>query len=59
MRTPKVSLAAGLDLANVVVQLLGLDPGSTISYRIVAENSSGTTTTPTATFTTRPASSGR
>ena len=54
-RTPVISLAAGLDLANVVVQLLGLDPGSIISYRIVAENSAGTTTTPTGTITTPPA----
>jgi Ca2+-binding RTX toxin-like protein len=53
-RTPVISLAAGLDLANVLVQLLGLDPGSIISYRIVAENSSGTTTTPTATISTPP-----
>ena len=58
LRTPTVSLAAGLDLANVIVQLLGLDPGSVISYRIVAQNSSGTTTTPTATISTPPASSG-
>lgn len=46
MRTPTISLAAGLDLADIVVQLLGLDPGSIIDYRIVAENSAGTTTTP-------------
>jgi Ca2+-binding RTX toxin-like protein len=58
MRTPKISLAAGLDLANLVVQLLGLDPGSTIGYRVVAENAAGTTVTPTATISTPPASSG-
>jgi Ca2+-binding RTX toxin-like protein len=57
LSTPKISLAAGTDLANVLVQLLGLEPGSVISYRIVAENSAGTTTTPTATITTPPASS--
>jgi Ca2+-binding RTX toxin-like protein len=57
--TPKISLPAGLDLADVAVQLLGLDPGSVISYRIVAENSAGTTTTPTATLTTPPAGFGR
>jgi Ca2+-binding RTX toxin-like protein len=57
-RTPVISLAAGLDLSNVLVRLLGLDPGSIIEYRIVATNSSGTTTTPTATISTPPASSG-
>jgi Ca2+-binding RTX toxin-like protein len=51
-RTPAVSLAAGLDLADVLVSLLGLDPGTNFTYRIVAENSAGTTTGPTATFTT-------
>jgi Ca2+-binding RTX toxin-like protein len=56
LKTPKVSLAAGADLANVVVQLLGLDPGSVISYRVVAENSAGKTVTPTATLTTPPSS---
>jgi Ca2+-binding RTX toxin-like protein len=54
LRTPTISLAAGLDLADIVVQLLGLDPGSIINYRIVAENSAGTTTTPTGTITTPP-----
>jgi Ca2+-binding RTX toxin-like protein len=55
LKSPKVSIAAGADLANVVVQLLGLEPGSAISYRIVAENSAGKTATPTATITTPPA----
>lgn len=58
LRTPKISLAAGTDLEKVIVQLLGLDPGSVISYRIVAENSAGTTTTPTATIVTPPAAPG-
>ena len=57
-RTPVVLLQAGLDLANVLVQLLGLDPGTVIEYRIVAENSAGTTTSPTGTITTPPASGG-
>ena len=59
LRTPKLSIAAGVDLANVLVNLLGLEPGKTISYRIVAENSSGTATSPTLTFTTPPASGGK
>jgi Ca2+-binding RTX toxin-like protein len=54
MRTPTISLAAGLDLADIIVQLLGLDPGSIINYRIVAENSAGTTTSPSGTITTPP-----
>jgi len=57
LKTPKVSIAAGADLANVLVNLLGLEPGKTISYRIVAENSAGTTVSPTSTFTT-PAAGG-
>jgi Ca2+-binding RTX toxin-like protein len=55
-RTPVISLQAGLDLSNVLVQLLGLDPGSIITYRVVAENSAGKTVTPTATLTTPPSS---
>ena len=39
-RTPVITLAAGLDLENILVKLLGLQP-SIISYRIVAENSAG------------------
>jgi Ca2+-binding RTX toxin-like protein len=58
MRTPVISLEAGLDLANVLVQLLGLDPGITFNYRIVAENSAGTTTSPGGTFTTPPGAPG-
>ena len=58
MRTPKISLAAGSDPQDVIVQLLGLDPGSVINYRIVAENSAGTTTTPTGTIVTPAASGG-
>jgi Ca2+-binding RTX toxin-like protein len=55
-RTPVVTLQSGLDTANVLVQMLGLDPGNLISYRIVAENSAGKTVTPTATLTTPPSS---
>lgn len=56
-RTPRISLAAGGDLQNVLVKLQGLDPGSIITYRVVAENSAGTTTSTNQTFTT-PASAG-
>jgi Ca2+-binding RTX toxin-like protein len=55
-RTPVITLQAGLDRANVLTQLLGLSPGSLIAYRIVAENSAGTTVTPTATLSTPPSS---
>jgi Ca2+-binding RTX toxin-like protein len=58
MSTPKISLAAGTELQDVLVQLLGLDPGSIITYRVVAENSAGKTVTPTATLSTPPASPG-
>jgi Ca2+-binding RTX toxin-like protein len=51
-RTPVIQLAAGLDLADVVVKLLNLDPNSIINYRIVAENSAGTSSTTTGSFTT-------
>lgn len=56
-RTPRISLAAGGDVQNVLVKLLGLDPGSIITYRVVAENSAGTTTSTNQTFRT-PASAG-
>jgi Ca2+-binding RTX toxin-like protein len=57
-RTPKVSLAAGADTQNVLVKLLGLDPGSIITYRVVAENSAGTTTSTNQTFSTPANGSG-
>jgi Ca2+-binding RTX toxin-like protein len=55
-RTPVITLQAGLDPENVLVPLLGLEPGSLINYRLVAENSAGKTVTPTATLTTPPSS---
>jgi Ca2+-binding RTX toxin-like protein len=58
LTSPKVTLAAGLDLQDVVLQLLGLEPGSVIQYRVVAENSAGTSTSPISSITMPPAGSG-
>jgi Ca2+-binding RTX toxin-like protein len=56
-RTPVISVNAALEPVEVLLQLLGLEPGTSYSYRVVVENPAGTTTTPTTTLTT-PATSG-
>src|SRR5439155_21908427 len=58
MRTPSVSIGAGVDPTKVAADLLDLQPGTSYSYRVVAESASGTTTGPSQTFTTPPAGSG-
>ena len=55
LKTPKISVAAGLDPTKVAADLLGLEPGTSYSYRVVAESLAGTTTGPTMTFSTPPA----
>ena len=57
MTTPQDSVGAGLDAAKVATDVVGLQPSTNYSYRIVAENASGTSTGTTDTLTTRSASS--
>jgi Ca2+-binding RTX toxin-like protein len=57
LTSPKVTVDASLDPTKVVAQLLGLEPGTTYSYRVVVESAAGTATSPTTTLTT-PSSSG-
>jgi Ca2+-binding RTX toxin-like protein len=57
LRTPSVSAGVGLDPLNVVADLLGLDPGTSYKYQIVAESPAGTTSGPVLSFFT-PGSSG-
>jgi Ca2+-binding RTX toxin-like protein len=54
LSTPKVDIAAGVAPAQALADLLDLQPGSSYSYRLVAENSAGTITGPTQNFTTPP-----
>jgi Ca2+-binding RTX toxin-like protein len=56
-RTPKVAIGAGTDPANIVADLLGLEPGKSYTYRVVAESSGGTTSSPLLSFAT-PLTSG-
>jgi Ca2+-binding RTX toxin-like protein len=58
MRTPSVSVGAGLDPTKVGADLLGLQPGTSYSYRVVAESAAGSSTGPTQTFTTPAAGAG-
>jgi Ca2+-binding RTX toxin-like protein len=58
LRTPAITVAAGLDPAKLVADLLGLEPGTSYSYRVVADNSEGTTTSSVFGFTTPLTSSG-
>jgi Ca2+-binding RTX toxin-like protein len=58
MKTPKISIAAGVDPQKFITELLNLQPGTSYSYRIVAESAAGTTTGSTQTFTTPGASGG-
>jgi Ca2+-binding RTX toxin-like protein len=52
--TPAVSVVAGGDPVKLLQELSGLKPGTSYYYRVVAENSLGTTTTTTGTFRTAP-----
>lgn len=57
LKTPQDSVGTGLDAAKVVTDILGLQPATSYSYRIVAENAAGTSTGATHTLTTPTASS--
>jgi phosphodiesterase/alkaline phosphatase D-like protein len=50
------TVGTGLDAAKVVTDILGLQPGTSYSYRVVAENSAGTSAGATHTLTTPTAS---
>jgi Ca2+-binding RTX toxin-like protein len=52
LKTPKVSAGAGLHPGQFVTELLGLEPGSSYSYRVVAESVAGTTAGPVLSFNT-------
>lgn len=54
--TPPQDVGSGLDPATVVAEILGLQPGTSYSYRIVSENPGATSTGATQTFTTPTAS---
>jgi Ca2+-binding RTX toxin-like protein len=57
LRTPTVSLGAGLDPRVVTANLLGLEPGSTYEYRIVAAGPGGVSVGPALSFQTGAAAS--
>jgi Ca2+-binding RTX toxin-like protein len=52
LKTPKVTIGASLDPTKVVAELLGLEPGTSYSYRVVAESPAGTTPGPVLNFST-------
>jgi hypothetical protein len=52
--TPAVSIGSSFEDQSASVSLVGLVPGGTYHYRIVATNSKGTETGPDQTFTTVP-----
>jgi hypothetical protein len=54
LKTPSVSLAAGLDPTKAAADLTDLQPGTSYSYRLVAESAAGTTTGAGGSFTTPP-----
>jgi Ca2+-binding RTX toxin-like protein len=58
LKTPKISIAAGVDPQKFITELLNLQPNTSYSYRIVAESAAGTTTGATQTFTTPGAPGG-
>jgi Ca2+-binding RTX toxin-like protein len=53
LRTPSVVISGGLDPTKVGADLLGLQPGTSYSYRLVADSPSGTTKGGTRSFFTR------
>jgi Ca2+-binding RTX toxin-like protein len=57
-RTPAITIEGAIDPIPVLLQLLGLEPGTSYDYRVVVQNPAGTTTSPTTTLTTPPAGSG-
>jgi Ca2+-binding RTX toxin-like protein len=58
LKTPKVSVGAGLDPKQFVTELLGLEPGTSYSYRVVADSAAGTTPGPVLSFNTPLTGSG-
>jgi hypothetical protein len=56
LTTPLNNVGTGTDPATVVTDILALEPGTSYSYRIVADNAGGTSTGLTQTFTTPTAS---
>ena len=57
LTSPLTSVGNGVDPANVATDAVGLQPGTTYSYRIAGDTVGATTTGSTQTFTT-PAASG-
>ena len=56
LRTPTVSLGAGLDPRQVTADLLGLEPGTTYEYRAVAAGPGGLSVGPALSFQTAASS---
>jgi Ca2+-binding RTX toxin-like protein len=52
LRTPAITVSAVVDPTKVVADLLGLEPGSSYSYRVVADSPAGTSSGPVLSFTT-------
>jgi Ca2+-binding RTX toxin-like protein len=54
-QTPEVLIGAGADPVKLLQELTSLKPGTSYYYKVVAENSNGSTSTATQTFRTEPA----
>jgi Ca2+-binding RTX toxin-like protein len=53
-RTPAITIGAGADPVQVAQDLVGLKPSTSYYYKVVAENSTGATSSSTQTFQTAP-----